>query len=1521
MTEDGMYECQTPVTESPLRAVVEGTASATGPQFFRALTKHLAAALGVRAVYVGEVARSSRGRVRVLASCPEDPVAMLSEFRLSGSPCAAVLDGAPVHYPSDVSRRFSTDSRLVECRAESYLGLPLIGPDGDVAGILAVIDDKPMPDAADAQLLLSIFAPRAAAEIERMHDEAALREGEARYRSLIEDSFELVAEIDGERYAYVSPAYSRALGYGEEELLGASVFELIHDDDRQAVLAEAQAMMAAKRPGKFIFRLRHKDGSWRWLESIARAFGSNGGGYRGMVFSRDITERREAEEALRASEMRFRTLIESSVDGIHAFDRECRYIVWNPAMERISGVPATQTIGRCAFELFPFLLDTGADECYRKALSGETATVRDRPFAIPETGREGFFDATYSPLRDAQGAVIGGIAVVRDITGRKRSEDRLRLSEERFRTLIEDLGVAIAVMSNDATVRMCNRAALELFGRTREDTLGLNTVDLDVVHEDGSPMPVEDRPVPRAVATKQPVRGVGIGFRRAEGDIIWALCTAEPRLDLNGEVYEVICTFVDIGERVLARAELVESESLLRATLESTTDGLLVTRAGGEILYWNKRLIDLLELPPGLLESGTVRTLAAHLAQGLERPAELRERIESMDPAQPGSLGVMRGKHGRRFDAFVYPLYASNGTRRRVWSVRDVTDREALRESEARLRTIVNHAPVVLLALDLDYRIILLEGRGLDGLAGACDDALGKDLREVAAAYPEALDAAARAMAGEETVVTVCGGGVTYEASFSPLRADDGAITGVIGVAIDVSQRADIEAALRQSEETAKALLDAPTYAAVLVDRDGTILQLNTTARQRLRQYETNRDENAPSSLLGTSIFGVFPPELRDQRRARNEEVFRTGRRARFEDERNGVWTDNTIDPIFDAEGNVVRLAVYSRDITERKQSEEALRTHAREMETLNDYLSATSRELAQSKEELGEKSSQLERMLEAERERSRRDPLTGVLNHGAINRTLDDLVAASAPCAVAMVDVDGMKAANDTFGHQVGDAVLLAVVDAISHDGAIVGRYGGDEFLVALPGADRAQAEDYRRRVRRALEDARVVDPGSGASLPVIASIGLALYPDDAAATAGLIETADELMYAEKKARRAAGGPAMPSSRTVADDRASRTVGELVPLLTSAGDIEDKLRLASQRLSAAGGYDAVHIDVFDDAAAATVAQSAFAQAGDGVLDARRGDQLHARGHPIGELLHRTRRPYIIDAVEEDRRLTETQRSLLASAGIRSAIAVPLIRGGGVIGIMSVGSRQPAAFGARDAQFLMAVATQVTAMVRMTHLVESLGDATRRLGQARDDTVMMLAAAAEAHSQSTPRHPYHVRDLAEALARELGHDAPYAHELGLAAALHDIGDLEVPDALLSTPLRIDRNDAEMASAWETMRRHCLRGRDFLSETNGFELAATVAYYHHEQWDGSGYPEGLAGDAIPEPAAIVTVADAFDAMVSPRPYKPGISVEAAIEEMVSCSGTQFSPRVVDALVRLHARTALPSMLDIPEQSAA
>ncbi|MHC4195596.1 MAG: PAS domain-containing sensor histidine kinase, partial [Planctomycetota bacterium] len=135
-------------------------------------------------------------------------------------------------------------------------------------------------------------------------------------------------------------------------------------------------------------------------------------------------------------------LIRSSFDGILAFDRNCRYTVWNAGMQRISGVSESEVTGKRAFEVFPFLKKTGEDKFFSETLKGKVVVARDRPYTIPKTGRHGFFEGYYSPLRDKSGKIVGGIAIVHDITERRYAEEQLMAYQKQLRSLASELSLA-----------------------------------------------------------------------------------------------------------------------------------------------------------------------------------------------------------------------------------------------------------------------------------------------------------------------------------------------------------------------------------------------------------------------------------------------------------------------------------------------------------------------------------------------------------------------------------------------------------------------------------------------------------------------------------------------------------------------------------------------------------------------------------------------------------------------------------------------------------------------------------------------------------------------------------------------------------------------------------------------------------------------------------------------------------------------------------------------------------------------
>ena len=188
-----------------------------------------------------------------------------------------------------------------------------------------------------------------------------------------------------------------------------------------------------------------------------------------------------------------------------------------------------------------------------------------------------------------------------------------------------------------------------------------------------------------------------------------------------------------------------------------------------------------------------------------------------------------------------------------------------------------------------------------------------------------------------------------------------------------------------------------------------------------------------------------------------------------------------------------------------------------------------------------------------------------------------------------------------------------------------------------------------------------------------------------------------------------------------------------------------------------------------------------------------------------------------------------------------------------------------------------------------------------------EGTAHALATAVEAKDDTTGNHIGRVRDLGLLLARELAPREARDPQMAYGFLLHDIGKLAVPDAVLCKPGRLDDHE------WTLMRRHCDEGVRILSGVPFLDRAIEVVRHHHERWDGAGYPDGLAGEEIPLWARMFAVVDTLDAITSSRPYRPRQSLDVALEEIRRCAGSQFDPRVVDALERLD-RERLEALLE-------
>jgi putative nucleotidyltransferase with HDIG domain len=188
------------------------------------------------------------------------------------------------------------------------------------------------------------------------------------------------------------------------------------------------------------------------------------------------------------------------------------------------------------------------------------------------------------------------------------------------------------------------------------------------------------------------------------------------------------------------------------------------------------------------------------------------------------------------------------------------------------------------------------------------------------------------------------------------------------------------------------------------------------------------------------------------------------------------------------------------------------------------------------------------------------------------------------------------------------------------------------------------------------------------------------------------------------------------------------------------------------------------------------------------------------------------------------------------------------------------------------------------------------------LNDAYQGTALLLGDVVEADDSYTGEHSKSVVRLALEVAKEMGLDADCARRVEFAALLHDIGKLAVPNEIINKPGELSPGE------WEIVKMHTIEGQKMLEQIGGFMgQVGAVVRASHESWDGSGYPDGLAGEQIPVEARIVTACDALNAMTTTRAYRKAMPLDLALTELEACAGTQFDPEVVAALVRVTSPT--------------
>ncbi len=266
----------------------------------------------------------------------------------------------------------------------------------------------------------------------------------------------------------------------------------------------------------------------------------------------------------------------------------------------------------------------------------------------------------------------------------------------------------------------------------------------------------------------------------------------------------------------------------------------------------------------------------------------------------------------------------------------------------------------------------------------------------------------------------------------------------------------------------------------------------------------------------------------------------------------------------------------------------------------------------------------------------------------------------------------------------------------------------------------------------------------------------------------------------------------------------------------------------------------------------------------------------------------RTGRPEYMSNLKTAGKLRTFEKGLTGE-GFLSHIRIPILVKGAAVGVLTVGSKRPSAFSHEDLSTLENLGAQIGVALDNSRLIKDVEDMLLSV-------IKTLSNAIDAKSPWTKGHSERVTKYAVGIGKEMGFDEGELKNLEIAGLLHDIGKLGTYEYILDKPVRLTDDELKL------IREHPGKGAEILEPIKQLAGIIPAVKYHHEYYDGSGYPEGLKGEDIPLVARILTVADATDAMGADRPYRKGRPMDAIVEELKRCSGTQFDPAVVDAFLK-------------------
>jgi two-component system, cell cycle sensor histidine kinase and response regulator CckA len=794
----------------------------------------------------------------------------------------------------------------------------VLRPNGDVRYIKTILEINRNEHGIPA----SVFST-----IQDITDEKKLSmtliESEEKYRALVETTSTgyLILDESG-RVVDANKEYVNMTGRKSlDEILGRTVVEWTAPHDKERNVREVEVCARVGYVSGLEIDYMDTTGQIIPIEINAKVIDTQNG-KRILALCRDITERKQRVEALRKNEERFRMLFQDIGEGVIIYDSDLRYVFWNSYMEMLTGMPASEVIGKSPLGLFPHLLEYGVDDMMKQALKGETFTATNMKFTSSVTGKTSRTTGVYQPYYGLTGEIEGVIGIIRDTTALWLVEQQLIESKEKYQVIFDESVASIYLFDNKKNFIDSNQSGLDLLGYTRDELMKMSIPDVDAD-------PVVVLPAHEQLLSGYRLVNYEHRLKKKNGDIITVLNNSRSITDENRKVIGILSTLIDITESK-------QTERMLRDIIDKNPMSIQIVDKDGFTLKVNSAHTRLFgSVPPSdwsifndfqLNQQGFGELLKRVKSGEIVNFPDVHYNAHDFSADVPDVPIWIRG--------VAFPLFDSGESPKQfVLMHENVSERkkaeEALKTSEERFRRLSENMPDILMRWipnhGLDYvnpvieKILGIKQEELIGNWGSFMSFVHpEDVQTIGKTFQDFGKEKKDTINIEFRVISKMGGIVWLDVLWKPIWQDNGKLAAIEAIARNITERKKLEEHLKAEKYKLDMVTQNIGAGIAIISKNYKVIWANDILKNIFGDVEgkTCHVVFNQKDVVCTNC-GVRRVFEQGEEVAVHEQI---GKNAHGET----IWSEIIATPIRESKGGVTEALELVIPITDRKRAEEA---------------------------------------------------------------------------------------------------------------------------------------------------------------------------------------------------------------------------------------------------------------------------------------------------------------------------------------------------------------------------------------------------------------------------------------------------------------------------------------------------------------------------------------------------------------------------------------------------------------------